>query len=312
MWPPGEKERLQVRAAQAVLSFYVGGDDVVPHNRGLFGGFSAYDFAFVTRLCGHWVCDAYVDTIIGQIGSGAICLGMSGRGDESDKFILVHPGTGRIYCVGNGRSMLACSCKGEDAVLVWLEEYSSRLETGYYGLGQIFHDQCILLYPQHGQEVSRTVTRGIEVVASAVFSPTTAHLGIRFVYSIQLRLLEPDDDGYDLKVRGFETCQLHSRHWRIELGDGQVQHVDGDGVVGLYPLLREGSHRIDEGRSADRVHRGEEVETGIFRYQSCTYKGVAFGGYLLFVPGSLEAPTGPAFEVAMNPFPLNPSPSFIF
>ncbi len=37
------------------------------------------------------------------------------------------------------------------------------------------------------------------------------------------------------------TMQLKTRHWRITDGDGRVQHVDGEGVVGQQPVLRPGA-----------------------------------------------------------------------
>ena len=45
--------------------------------------------------------------------------------------------------------------------------------------------------------------------------------------------------------RGFETAQLRSRHWRIQRR-GETDAVHGDGVVGKFPLLREGGWRDDE------------------------------------------------------------------
>jgi len=36
------------------------------------------------------------------------------------------------------------------------------------------------------------------------------------------------------------TVQLLTRHWRIKDGRGEVNHVDGDGVVGEQPVLQPG------------------------------------------------------------------------
>ena len=40
--------------------------------------------------------------------------------------------------------------------------------------------------------------------------------------------------------RGVLSCQLLRRHWVITDGLGQVQHVEGEGVIGLQPHLRAG------------------------------------------------------------------------
>ena len=70
----------------------------------------------------------------------------------------------------------------------------------------------LLRYPTLADTVncSRAVTRGVEVVTSAVFVPEMEV----FVYSIQIRLLTSEDgEGYlSPEVRGFDTCQLLSRH----------------------------------------------------------------------------------------------------
>lgn len=61
--------------------------------------------------------------------------------------------------------------------------------------------------------MTRAVTRGIEVRSSAIYMaehPST------WTYSIRIRLLTPGEDGYvSPEQRGFETAQLHSRHWAI-------------------------------------------------------------------------------------------------
>lgn len=48
--------------------------------------------------------------------------------------------------------------------------------------------------------------------------------------------------GYTVQIRnvGNLAAKLISRHWVITDGDGQVEEVRGDGVVGEQPLLRPG------------------------------------------------------------------------
>ena len=74
---------------------------------------------------------------------------------------------------------------------------------------------------------------------------------------IRLEFLLTPDDGDEYmspEQRGFETCQLVSRYWKISM-KGQrrgprgaepqpiVQEVRGEGVIGMYPLLFEGGFR---------------------------------------------------------------------
>ena len=115
--------------------------------------------------------------------------------------------------------------------------------------------------------------------------------------------------------RGFETAQLRGRHWVLKRADGEEEHVRGDGVVGRFPLLREGGWRECEqaGRTlAAGLAQGEECE-GTFIYQSMTGAGgmQAFGGELLMVPGSIRHPVGEEFALELAPFDLR-IPEFHF
>lgn len=133
--------------------------------------------------------------------------------------------------------------------------------------------------------------------------------------SIRIRLLtsEDGDEYVSPSDRGFDTCQLQSRHWQINDNDtGRIQHVNGDGVIGMYPLLREGGYQDYEGVSATRCRSGENVR-GAFVYQSCTspMQG-SFQGSLRFIPGSLVSPIDDPFEVEVAPFALDMNPDFLF
>jgi F-box protein 3 len=160
----------------------------------------------------------------------------------------------------------------------------------------------LCLFPQAGPKFSCATTHGIRVTASALFVPEIGG----YAYSIRLALLSPGEEGYlTPEQRGFETAQLRARHWILRAADGAEDHVHGEGVVGRYPLLREGGWREDTQVSPTSVVEGNE-HRGIFIYQSKTGAGktVSFEGELLFVPGSLEEPTGDEFKVAVAQFPL--------
>ena len=65
----------------------------------------------------------------------------------------------------------------------------------------------------------------------------------RFVYSIRMHLLTPDNgDDYMLpEQRGFNTCQLVSNHWKMSkfAANGQpvINKVHGEGVIGYFSIL---------------------------------------------------------------------------
>lgn len=57
----------------------------------------------------------------------------------------------------------------------------------------------------------------------------------------------PEEDRFlwayqiEIENRGPRTLQLMTRHWRITDGDGRMQEVKGEGVVGQQPVLRPGA-----------------------------------------------------------------------
>jgi uncharacterized protein affecting Mg2+/Co2+ transport len=110
---------------------------------------------------------------------------------------------------------------------------------------------------------SRSVTRNIEVLACPAYIPEKSDPAKRnffWSYSVRLRSLSPGEQGYDPSVRS-GTCQLESRHWVIHEPKGEhpdhqqgyTQSVDGEGVIGLYPLLRVGG-----GCDGGNAHQGSQ------------------------------------------------------
>ena len=79
--------------------------------------------------------------------------------------------------------------------------------------------------------VSSALTRGIRVtVESQYLVDRSSPADSKFAFAYQVRIVN----------EGFETTQLRSRHWVITDGDGKVQEVRGDGVVGAQPILGPG------------------------------------------------------------------------
>lgn len=226
----------------------------------------------------------------------------------------------------NPHDALSVEPPQQDDILKYLEEYERRLTTGQYRvdtMGTNSNDpSAISLFPQLPTTVgvpsiagpsssslpvvSRAVTRGVEVIGSAVFS-REGRDQFGFIYCIRVRLLEPGEEGYQSESeRGFSTCQLQSRHWRItDDSTGQTSPVDGQGVIGMYPILREGEYSL----------QGDNFTKGAFQYQSCTGRmgqTGSFGGQIGFVPGHLQHPSGTPFRVDLNPFLLDSRPNFLY
>jgi len=195
----------------------------------------------------------------------------------------------------------------DDQILRWFENHANQLQQ--YSVGKLTPGgfMSILRYPNlnDSSKCSRAVTKGVEVVASSLYSVVFEV----FVYSIRIRLLRPEDgEGYMTpEERGFETCQLVSRYWRIVQG-GEVDEVRGEGVIGYYPLLREGDYQnfaSDDGGRTFRAVGGEGNREEYFSYQSCTNgEEGSMEGQLQFKAGSIEAGAGVVFDVRVAPFPL--------
>jgi ApaG protein len=120
--------------------------------------------------------------------------------------------------------------------------------------------------------VSSAVTQGIRVsVTSAYLAERSSPSGGQYTFSYTVRIAN----------EGALTAQLRSRHWIITDGDGKVQEVRGDGVVGAQPVLRPGQH---------------------FEYTSwcmlATPHGSMYGTYQMVTDG------GEQFDAQIAPFPL--------
>jgi ApaG protein len=79
--------------------------------------------------------------------------------------------------------------------------------------------------------VSEAVTQGIRVTVRSQYLPERSSPGSRqFVFAYTVRIAN----------EGTEPAQLVTRHWVITDGNGNVQEVRGDGVVGQQPKLAPG------------------------------------------------------------------------
>jgi len=191
-------------------------------------------------------------------------------------------------------------------LLLWFKEYVRRLETGWYEAMALYPEagpssKGIRLFAENGPTQSRAVTRGVECTASCVYIPEHPQQG--WTYSICFRLVGTAAE------RGFETCQLAKRVWNIG-EDGQApERVEGEGVIGLFPILCDGGWLVNEESDPQQQYGAEEsLMEGFFRYQSCSGRlrsmSGSFSGELQFFPGTRRKPTGPPFMVRLDPFNL--------
>jgi ApaG protein len=120
--------------------------------------------------------------------------------------------------------------------------------------------------------VSVAVTKGIKVEVESEYLPERS---------------SPSEQQYAFKYtvritnEGTATAQLRTRHWIITDGDGRVQEVQGEGVVGAKPTLRPGQHfEFTSWCSLETPH------------------GSMLGTYQMFTE------SGEQFDAQIAPFPL--------
>ncbi len=157
-------------------------------------------------------------------------------------------------------------------LLQWLEAYADALHT---------HNLCIMpilqavqpnmlginLFPQQPPAVQVAITNGVVVKVSTILAPEIPSPVCIVAYSIRLSMLPPDEQQGGPRM---ESCQLRSRRWRIMDDDGQVvDTVEGEGVVGQYPVLRPGAPEFEYRSCSQQVDGGGWME-GEFEFVAGT------------------------------------------
>ena len=107
------------------------------------------------------------------------------------------------------------------------------------------------------------ITEGVEVsVESFYLSDHSAPEDDRYVYAYRIRL----------QNRSPHTVQLLRRHWIITDGNGEVNEVKGEGVVGEQPVLEPGG----EYEYTSGSHLKSPIGTMHGTYQMVTKSGELF------------------------------------
>ncbi|XVE84491.1 hypothetical protein DITRI_Ditri17bG0017700 [Diplodiscus trichospermus] len=256
---------------------------------GIIGGYSFYNHLVNVYLLP--ISQVIVETrgVIRHLGfsSRSNNIVVAASSSYSEKLFFLNCTNGQLYvgtrnlptdgemiqCVPNAlvRSVhvLHGDCQ-QDAMLLWLEEHGRRLENGIIKVREEGTVRSISLFPEVPPLCCTAVTNGVQVRASAVFVPEFADLQddaekYMFAYSIRLSLLP---EGCIINGMTFSSCQLNWRHWIIRANEDIVSDVNGEAVIGKFPLL----------------HPGEDE----FVYESCTPLPSSSGsveGSFTFVPG---------------------------
>ena len=303
----------RTHALEAIFAFCDGQDIASSSPIAFFGGYIVYNHSSFMKLCTTELAKKLkrnypgITTIACNYTGQVKFIGVNAISDSESE------GVAKIYVRTSTNFFPACKNDTDDSALLWMEEHVARLETNYLEITTKYHSGYPILssFPSVKSSLtSRRVTNGIEVIASS-----TSVVEIEVVaYSIRIRLLTPGEDGYESPdQRGFQTCQLQSRHWRIyDTLTNEVDNVEGDGVIGLYPLLFEGGYKNYHQNRYGTIQLGEE-DTGTFQYQSCAnIEDGTFSGKLKFIPGSISEPTGDPFFANLGEIPLKLFPDYSY
>mmetsp|Transcript_27327 Transcript_27327/g.62992 ORF Transcript_27327/g.62992 Transcript_27327/m.62992 type:complete len:497 (-) Transcript_27327:120-1610(-) len=282
--------------------------------QGIFGGYAAYRHeisSIMLPLTAALTLTAFLQERIPALREHHRTKMVFANSYNFDKIFLVDTQDLGVYIWTRRQDPLlerAAPCNVENPFLAWVVEYVKRLETGVYTMRALRPEKApattgICLFPTDGSGYSRCVTRGVEVVASCIYMPESPQ---GWTYSISFSLV----DSVGERERGYKTCQLKSRQWEIqEDGRSAPETVNGEGVIGFFPILTDGGWVLNrESDPHDQYYREPGFVQGAFQYQSCagrlpSMKG-SFGGTLTFIPGTINKPTGPPFQVKLEPFRL--------
>ncbi|XVF37673.1 hypothetical protein REPUB_Repub20aG0029800 [Reevesia pubescens] len=282
---------------------------------GIIGGYSFYSHLVNVYLLP--ISQVIVETrgVIRHLGfsSRSKYIVVAASSTNSEKLFFLNCTNGQLYvgtrnlhidgemiqCVPNALIRSVHDLHGDrqqDAMLLWLEEHGHRLENGIIKVREEENVRSISLFPEVPPLCSTAVTNGVQVRASAVFVPEFADLQdedetYMYAYSIRMSLLP---EGCIINGMTFGSCQLNWRHWVIRANQDIISDVNGEAVIGKFPLL----------------HPGEDE----FVYESRTPLSSSSGsveGSFTFVPGRLADPKGSSFEVQVARFPLQ-QPDYVF
>jgi len=252
---------------------------------GVFGGYRHYDCIADTCLCD---LEHVLDHMRANIPSdpNKIVFGFS----FDDKYLLLDTKDDQVYVNGVYDGVYFRCTPPNYGLIGWLEEFTERLETGVFSIEEIYPSSPakvgVCLFPRRPPLMSVAVTHAIRVEASAVFVPEHSYER-SFMYTYSIRFMATE--------QLTQECQLVSRHWIIKDGNQEPEHVRGDGVIGEFPFITPGNFTP-------------------FIYQSRTSmrnKNGTMKGDFQFVPGRIQNPQGPIFDVECAEFSII-FPDFIF
>ena len=121
-------------------------------------------------------------------------------------------------------------CSIAESFTEWFSGYVEKLTKGHYEIWQ----GNILLYDKDTEVTA--VTNYIKVSVRWSYNHTfNTIISSSNLYTYHITMSMADD------APESESCKLMTRHWEINDENGEAHVVDGDGVVGYYPVMQPGA-----------------------------------------------------------------------
>eukprot|EP01112_Ceratiomyxa_fruticulosa_P004368 TRINITY_DN1490_c0_g1_i1.p1 TRINITY_DN1490_c0_g1~~TRINITY_DN1490_c0_g1_i1.p1 ORF type:complete len:428 (+),score=49.40 TRINITY_DN1490_c0_g1_i1:205-1488(+) len=216
---------------------------------GLLGGFQVYhteedlylaNIAQIEMLlpAGNFICLASAQTVA-SFNPNSI-RGLFIAGSNMSSLGLPHPQGTVLRTLPKGVKYL---CFESESFIDYMERYTRDLEIGRFDCTS----RNIIRFPTFAKEGSDVTTKGIRVRANALllhslsmgyWSKSEPHklLG-QFLFAYRIRI------SMDANENPENSAQLESRHWEIIEGEsGRETIVDGEGVIGKFPVITPGSY----------------------------------------------------------------------
>uniref|UniRef100_A0A7S4KF13 ApaG domain-containing protein n=1 Tax=Guillardia theta TaxID=55529 RepID=A0A7S4KF13_GUITH len=270
---------------------------------GLFGGYNFYDHVINLRMLSLEVglnlaeqqaaSFSWEETVPDRPFVIACSLRMPDTSGQSriPKMLVVNNKTAKIWLRGHD-SRLMRACKNtdvSDGVLKWFEDFAARVAAQNFEFKPIVPAAPLLglsLYPRCPPTGGEATTQSIRIRGSSIFVPEKTRINYWFTYCFRMSAVAA------LPAEWGGTCQLVTRHLVFSDSISESPNiVDGEGVIGDFPILKFGRHQ----RST-----GQPEQEGEYEYASCTGVDSDLGevsGSFRFVPGTIKAPKGPPFDV---------------
>ncbi|XP_002736279.1 F-box only protein 3-like [Saccoglossus kowalevskii] len=112
----------------------------------------------------------------------------------------------------------------------WLCSFAKKLQQNKY------RARDGVIYRYYHDDNCVAVTNHIKVTVATCMMPELSSINPpKYIFAYHITMV------MDEQAPSSDSCQLQHRHWEVVDGQGRIEIVDGEGVVGAFPILRPGT-----------------------------------------------------------------------